>query len=159
MGKQVPFTDEERLEAFVAKVDKRGSDECWEWKASKSVSGYGQFTAGEGHSTRAHRYSWELFFGPIPEGKLVLHKCDNPSCVNPYHLYLGDSCDNAEDAVVRGRHVAPLQKLYRTDIDEIRELLSQGYYNVASLAKLYKVHWSTIYRILKRYNYEPKERR
>lgn len=159
MGGPKSYTDAERLSAFSAKVDKKGTDECWEWKANKFSSGYGQFAAGKGHSTKAHRYSWELFFGPIPEGKFVLHKCDNPGCVNPYHLYLGSKCDNARDAVVRGRHVAPLQKLHKTDVDEMHELLLQGHHNAASLAELYKVHWATIYRVLRRPNYETMERR
>ena len=93
-----------KLEAsFSKEVDKRDHYSCWEWKGSKSHNGYGIYSAGIGDNRRAHRISWELFFGPIPEGKMVLHKCNNPSCVNPYHLYLGNHMDNMGYMAACGR--------------------------------------------------------
>ena len=97
-----PFTDEERLEAFAEKVDKRDRNSCWEWLAFKQPKGYGKFWNGSCH-VRAHRYSWQLFNGPIPEGKMVLHKCNNRGCVNPNHLYVGDGVDNVRDMIESGR--------------------------------------------------------
>ena len=92
----------DRLDAFAAKVDKRDTHSCWEWLGSKvGNTGYGKVKIG-GRTFRAHRVSWEFFFGPIPEGKMVLHKCNNPGCVNPYHLYLGDGKDNAVDRARAG---------------------------------------------------------
>lgn len=70
---------------FVAKVD--FTDECWDWSASVTPHGYGRFYAGGGATwVYAHRYAWETFVGPIPEGLTIDHLCRNPRCVNPDHL-------------------------------------------------------------------------
>jgi hypothetical protein len=74
---------------------------CWEWVAAKDRDGYGQFK-GNGH-VRAHRFSYDEFVGPIPEGLQVLHRCDNPSCVNPEHLWVGTNADNMADKCEKGR--------------------------------------------------------
>jgi len=99
----VPLSSKGVLTAFSMKVDKRDHDKCWEWLGAKDYGGYGQVRIW-GKQMKAHRASWEFFFGPIPNGLSVLHKCDNPSCVNPYHLFLGDQCDNITDCVIKGRH-------------------------------------------------------
>jgi len=91
-------------ERFWEKVQK--SDGCWIWKASVLDSGYGTINLYRGNRKTfyAHRIAWELTHGPIPDGLLVLHKCDVRSCVRPDHLRLGDQKDNAADMVRRGRH-------------------------------------------------------
>ena len=87
---------------FWRKVDKSG--ECWLWQgATYCRMHYGCLGIG-GRTTRAHRFSWELHNGPIPDGLCVLHRCDVPRCVNPDHLFLGTKLDNMKDRTAKGRH-------------------------------------------------------
>jgi HNH endonuclease/Helix-turn-helix domain len=76
------------------------SDGCWEWTGIRTVAGYGR--CGKG-GVRAHRVSYELTYGPIPDMMHVLHRCDNPPCVNPNHLFLGAQADNMRDMAQKGR--------------------------------------------------------
>lgn len=94
---------------YWAKVDRRGPDECWPWIGAKDKKGYG-IIGGEGEVKfyRAHRYAYELEYGPIPAGKLVLHRCDCPGCQNPRHLRAGTHKQNAEDAILRNRNARVL---------------------------------------------------
>jgi hypothetical protein len=93
---------------FWAKVDTSGGeDACWNWTASASHDfGYGEFML-DGTKRRAHRWTYEQKVGPIPAGMYVLHKCDNPKCVNPKHLFLGTHQDNCDDMRRKGRHFVP----------------------------------------------------
>lgn len=88
-------------ERFWSKVDVRGPDECWPWKAGTN-KGYGTFKAF-GRTVPAHRIAYELVKGPIPPGLDVLHKCDNRPCCNPAHLWPGTDLDNAQDRDSKGR--------------------------------------------------------
>lgn len=76
---------------------------CWEWIGLKNPSGYGEFRV-DGIHWLAHRYSWWLHRGPIPDGLCVLHRCDFPPCVNPDHLWLGTRTDNHADMIRKGRN-------------------------------------------------------
>ena len=90
-------------ERFWLKVHR--GDGCWEWHgcrlSQEPKRNYG--IAWNGYDIRAHRYSWELTNGPVPAGMHVLHRCDNPPCVRPDHLFLGTQGDNLRDAVEKGR--------------------------------------------------------
>lgn len=92
-------------ERFWEKVDKREENACWLWMAGKNKRGYGVFN-GSDNIYGAHCYSWILHNGPIPEGKFVLHKCDNPSCVNPAHLWVGSHTENMRDMFKKNRQAA-----------------------------------------------------
>jgi len=89
-------------EKFWASLDIRGNEDCWEWQRGRDDGGYG-CVCYSGKRYGAHRLAWELTNGPIPEGLLVCHSCDNPPCCNPKHLFLGTHGDNMQDALTKGR--------------------------------------------------------
>ncbi len=89
------------MERFWSKV--RITPGCWEWTAAVNHGGYGLFQYTSRSCRRAHRVSYELAYGPIPKGMVVMHKCDNPPCVNPDHLELGTMADNNRDKGQKGR--------------------------------------------------------
>lgn len=94
------FVYENLKDRFYGKIKKTKT--CWYWTACVSSFGYGQISVN-GKSVGAHRISWEIHNGSILDGLHVLHKCDNPPCVNPDHLFLGTNKDNVEDRYVKGR--------------------------------------------------------
>lgn len=127
---------------------------CWHWTGSKDRRGYGWFS-GWGEK-KAHRAAWVAARGPIPFGACVLHHCDNPSCVNPAHLYLGDHTANARDKVARGRARGinrgednGLARLSEADVRGIRHRYSDGA-KLTELAREFGVSHSTIFRIVHR---------
>jgi hypothetical protein len=118
-------------ERFWEKVDRKGPNECWLWTAGALSAGYGSFHYN-GTFIGAHRFAWIVTNGPIPEGLFVCHRCDNPPCVNPAHLFIGSAADNIGDKVKKGRqsHARVLgerhgmAKLTESDVRAIR--VAQG---------------------------------
>src|SRR4030042_5725989 len=94
--------EKDKRKYFWRKINQCGLNGCWEWTASKDRNGYGMFrheTLSSSRGSLAHRFSWEIHYGPIPPGLCVLHHCDNPICVRPDHLLLGTNADNMADKI------------------------------------------------------------
>ena len=129
---------------FWKHVSIDGVGKCWEWQACKLKEGYGQFGLN-GKVVRAHRLSYELCVGPIPPGMCVLHACDNPPCVNPSHLFLGNDADNVYDSTSKGRRFPQYGEynghasLYDGDVIEIRRMYATGKYTQLEISKLFGV--------------------
>jgi HNH endonuclease len=132
---------------------KRGAlDECWEWQAAIMPRGYGQLEFEDKH-TYAHRVAWILTYGEIPEGLKVLHRCDNPPCCNPCHLFLGTSKDNSLDASSKGRiaHGARhgQSKLNDDSVREIRRLYDSGVAQV-EIGRVLGISSNTLWHVVHR---------
>lgn len=107
------------VQKFWAKVDKSG--DCWVWTGCRNEDGYGSFNSKALCVGRAHRASYVLTYGRIPDGLQVLHKCDNPPCVRPDHLFLGTNADNVADRIAKGRKTTP-GKVYRGSESRLAKL-------------------------------------
>jgi hypothetical protein len=149
-------------ERFWSKVAKRGPDDCWLWRGSLSDKGYGQLrigsrTDGSRRLLVASRLSYELHSGRVPAGMDVCHRCDNPACVNPAHLFLGTRSANIRDAVAKGRLTPPVlrgsrngnARLTAGDVVAIRTRRGLGE-RAAALAAELGVSVETIYRVARR---------
>ena len=132
---------------FWAKVDKRGSDECWEWTGAKQNQ-YGQFRKpGSRKKLYAHRVSFEIHKGQIPDGMCILHRCDTPLCVNPNHLFLGTQAENLQDMSNKDRRYT---KLKAPEVLQIRELFNNGDFSKKILGHRFGVTEQNINRIVSR---------
>lgn len=122
------------------------TDTCWLWTGAKNRSGYGHLCFGDEKSTFAHRVSYKLFKGPITDNLFVCHSCDNTSCVNPDHLWLGTTQDNKKDQISKGRGGIILKP---RDVLLIRKLYDKTV-GSATIARIFNVSCSTITNIAKR---------
>ncbi len=132
-------------------------DSCWEWTASRvGKMRYGYFSTGSRSYAKAHRWSYEYFFGLIPDGLLVCHHCDNPPCVRPDHLFLGTNSDNMVDASNKGRLLLSSgerhydARLTESAVREIRRRYANGGITQEELARRYDVTISGINQAINR---------
>jgi hypothetical protein len=127
------------------------SETCWTWTAARNSNGYGNFSPMTGSWSLAHRYSWELEHGAIPRGLWVLHRCDNPPCVRPAHLFLGDHQSNVADMISKRRHMHGERhwKATLTDdqVSDIRSRLTGQRGEIVALAQEYNVSRMAIQHI------------
>ena len=158
------------ISRFWEKVDRDGPTQphmetaCWVWTGG-TLSGYGQLRIGSTldgsrRMVRAHRLSWEIHFGPVPEGEgyhgtCVLHRCDNRACVRPDHLFLGSNRDNSLDMLAKGRgnksrgERQHLAKLTEKQVREIRKRKAAGEF-LREIAPDYGVSLRTVSLICRR---------
>lgn len=136
---------------FWAKVDRSG--ECWTWTASRKAFGYGRFMLN-GRQWTAPRVSWTITHGQIPTGRHILHRCDNPPCVRPDHLLLGDNTDNSADKVTKGRQAfnhgskSGMSKLDEVKVIAIRDRYAAGSATIPQLAADYGVSVGLVGQII-----------
>ncbi len=133
---------------------------CIEWQGALSDNGYGRINVS-GRYNRVHRVVYELYHRPIPEGMYICHRCDNPRCCNPDHLFAGTPWQNSRDMLSKGRHKAfaqgevaggknPRALLTDDDVVKIREQYANGNVTLKQLAKEYGVHFDTISKAINR---------
>jgi hypothetical protein len=119
-------------ERFWRFVTPGAPDACWEWNGSRNEHGYGKLNGGSGRILKASRASYELHYGVDPGDQDVLHTCDNPPCVNPAHLFLGDAAANAQDMARKGRAPAQngqsllIERITDAQVRELRERAATG---------------------------------
>lgn len=147
---------------FWAKVDKRG--DCWLWTASKRRLGYGQFRM-RFRLYLAHQASYILTYGVIPDGLMVCHRCDNPPCVNPDHLFLGTQSDNMQDMVAKKRGwtqqpgnvkqglESSVAKFTADQVLAIRAAAANKTMTQVEMMKVYNAGEATIYRVIHKKTY------
>jgi hypothetical protein len=125
---------------------------CWEWQGAKIGKGYGQFQVRPHKCKNAHRWAWRLYVGRLLDEDRVCHKCDNPKCVNPNHLFVGTPVDNGQDMKAKGRSLFGERnakaKLTESDVFRIHALSTEGR-STRQIAKVFKVSQAQISRIVR----------
>jgi hypothetical protein len=132
---------------LTSRIERRGADECWEWRYARSAGGYGQMWHA-GRVRYVHRLVYEMECGPIPAGAHVLHSCDNPPCCNPAHLRVGTHADNMDDMRRRGRANGGTPKLTREQASALREAYAHGGVSQRSLARSYGITQGQVSRLV-----------
>jgi HNH endonuclease len=141
-------------ERFFDKFKMTDKNKCWEWFGNRNPSGYGMigYLATQ---VLAHRVSWEVHRGKIPKGLFVLHRCDNPPCVNPNHLFVGTCKDNAQDMILKGRKPDTsgskngMSKINEADALKIRRLSAAGN-NFTKIGRRFGLCTTSVSNIVKR---------
>ena len=153
------------LDRFWDKVDKTRSG-CWLWTGCTNADGYGRLALGRKRTEKAHRVSWELHNGPIPDGAEVCHTCDNPGCVNPDHLFLGTHQDNMTDMRRKGRAVGhrgssnPRATITELDVVRLRREWAKGVATgrkrglLKRMSRAHSVPYGTLRKIIHRQTWQ-----
>jgi hypothetical protein len=123
-----------------------GPDACWPWTGNRRPDGYGRLGV-RGSAYYAHRLAYASTFGPIPDGMLVCHRCDNPSCCNPAHLFVGTDADNQRDAAAKGRKPAGSRHRLAVLTQEQAQAIRASRAAAATLAQDFGVSIRTVYRV------------
>lgn len=138
------------VERLWAKVERDPGPGCWRWTGCVNEKGYGRMAAGDdGRLEYVHRVSWELAFGPVADGLWVLHRCDNPPCIRPSHLFLGTNQDNVDDKFAKGRQVKT--QLSMDLIEAVRKAYIPRVVTTGMLAKSFGISKATAHRIVTGY--------
>jgi hypothetical protein len=142
------FPLEERVVTFWSRVAKGEEDDCWNWLGPKDKDGYGRF-AFRGKVVLCHRFAWFATLGSWPKAPYLCHRCDNPSCVNPKHLFEGDAYTNNHDAIKKGRvrHWGR-PRLKPEQVLKIRSLYGTGEFSYTTLAATLNLPRTTIFSAL-----------
>ena len=141
MAKAIDLMPSEKIKGWFLAHASIG-DGCWDWQRTINWNGYGWFRL-KGKCIIAHRFSYKLFAGDIPDKLQVLHHCDNRKCIRPDHLFLGTEHDNGKDAAIKDRR---RKKLTADQVREIRELLLSGM-RQKQIAENFNVRRQTISQI------------
>jgi hypothetical protein len=136
---------------FERMLDRRDPNECWPWLGYTDKDGYGTIAPTHGTLKKAHRVAYEMMIGPIPDAMGVLHTCDNPSCCNPLHLFIGTQADNDRDRDQKGRTQRGERhgnaKLTADAVRQIRTLRADGA-SQQGIADRFGVHQTAISSVL-----------
>lgn len=137
---EIQVTDEQ-MESVIKRFWKyiQKGPECWEWVGAKTKAGYGLLTVPVQKQIYMHRFSYVLHKGKFPKKLLVCHRCDNPCCVNPEHLFLGTKADNSLDMVAKNRDGKPSKILSAEQVIQIRRDYKPWVVSQSMLAKKYGV--------------------
>jgi hypothetical protein len=155
--KLVGYTEAE-IKRFWSYVNK--TEYCWEWNGGRDERGYGYYRFWD-KVMRTHRFVYSLFYGTIPEGMMICHKCDNPCCVRPSHLFLGTALDNARDAVNKRRTgvlppvaqpIGGVRRMGAAAAVHVRKAYKAGE-AIAAIARRHRVSRGAIHRVLRRESY------
>jgi len=139
---------------FWRRVDIEANEICWNWLGAVDGGNYGIFRSSIFSEIKTHRISWYLTYGKIPQDMWVLHKCDNPICCNPQHLFLGNNQDNINDKVLKNRQSRLFgerngrSKLTIRDIKEIRKLHINGY-SYRDITSVFPISFTQTARIIR----------
>jgi DNA-binding XRE family transcriptional regulator len=142
--------NEIEISRFHSNVNKKNEDECWNWTGYKQKSGHGQLRMRQ-QNFYAHRIAYIITNGQYNENLCVCHKCDNPACCNPKHLFLGTMSDNMKDKVIKNRQSKGTEVsgiLTEQEVLEIKRIYADGNTTQTLLGRKYGVTQSTIGRII-----------